>query len=302
MSTTKRKLALIGANGMLASAIRKLAPSEYLIQTYDLPDFDLTSRQQVLALRHSAPDIILNCAAFTNVDGCEEQRELAMRVNGGGPGLLAELANNIDAVLVHISTDFVFDGKKGRPYLEEDQPRPLSVYGKSKLEGERQILQSGLKKYFIVRTSWLYGAGGNNFVETIIRLATERKELSIVTDQLGTPTYTSDLATAIFQLLAVPPNTLPLTPYGIYHYSNEGECSWFDFATEIVVQLRTWQGVKVEHLIPIPTEGYPLPAERPKYSVMSKDKIRLAANLVIPAWQESLKAYFKQRNSKEDFS
>ncbi len=283
---------------MLATAIQKLVPVDYQIKPYDLPDFDLTNREQVSSLREINPDIILNCAAFTNVDGCEGQVDLAMRVNGEGPGLLAELAKELGAVLVHISTDFVFFGDKNEPYFETDDARPLSVYGKSKLRGEQRILDSGLKKYFIVRTRWLYGAGGNNFVETIIRLAKEKPELKIVADQRGTPTWTEDLACAVFELLALPGPSA----YGIYHYSNEGECSWFDFASEIVAQLRTNQVVKVEQLLPIPTEGYPLPAERPKYSVVSKDKIKQATGLEIPAWQESLKAYLKLRNSKEDIS
>ena len=293
---SQRKIALIGANGMLATAIQRLAPTNYLVHTYNLPDFDLTNRTQVLSMQDSSPDIIINCAAFTDVDGCETQQELAMRVNGTGPGLLAELASKIDAVLVHISTDFVFDGSKVNPYFEDEQPQPLSVYGKSKLAGEQQILQSGLDKYYIVRTSWLYGIGGNNFVETIIRLAKEKPELKIVADQRGTPTWTDDLARAIFALLTLS----YLSSYGIYHYSNEGECSWFDFAAEIIAQFRMDHVVNVEQLLPIATDGYPLPAERPKYSVMSKDKITQATGLTIPAWQESLKSYLRQRNLKED--
>lgn len=291
---SQRKIALIGANGMLAAAIQKLTPADFLVQAYDLPSFDLSSRNQVLSLQDSAPDIIINCAAFTNVDGCETHQELAMRVNGAGPGLLAELASMIDALLVHISTDFVFDGSKASPYSEEDQPQPLSIYGTSKLAGEQKILHSGLKKYFIVRTSWLYGAGGNNFVETIIRLAKEKAELKIVADQRGTPTWTDDLARAIFALLAQAGSA----PYGIYHYSNAGECSWFDFSAEIIAQVKTVQAVKVEQLLPIPTGGYPLPAARPKYSVMSKAKIEQATGLLVPVWQESLKAYLSQRNPK----
>lgn len=280
---------------MLATAIQKLVPANYQIKPYDLPDFDLTNREQVSFLREIDPDAIINCAAFTNVDGCEEQVDLAMRVNGEGPGLLAELAKELGAVLVHISTDFVFDGRKKSPYIEEDQPQSLSVYGKSKLAGEQQILQSDLQEYFIIRTSWLYGAGGNNFVETIIRLAKEKPELKVVADQHGTPTWTKDLAQAIFALLRT-------QEYGIYHYSNEGECSWFEFASEIVALARTNLNVKVDRLLPIPSESYPLPAERPKYSVMSKDKIKQVTGLTIPVWQKSLKTYLRQRNSKEDIS
>ncbi|MCK4623636.1 MAG: dTDP-4-dehydrorhamnose reductase [Desulfuromonadales bacterium] len=286
------RVALIGANGMLAAAIQKLAPVDYRIQLYDLPDFDLTDREQVLLLRGGdAPDIIINCAAFTNVDGCEEQHELAMRVNGDGPGILAELAKMIGAVLVHVSTDFVFDGSKGSPYLEEDQPQPLSVYGKSKLSGEQQIQQSGLAKYFIVRTGWLYGAGGNNFVETMIRLAKGSSELKIVADQRGTPTWTEDLAGAIFELLSLTRHS----PYGIYHFSNDGACSWYEFACEIIDQVGELEELLLKEVLPIPTTGYPLPAERPKYSVLSKEKIKQATGLEIPPWQQSLKTYLTQR-------
>ena len=300
MTSEKQKLALIGANGMLAMAIKKRASANYHIRSYDLPDFDITNRAQVFALKDSAPDIILNCAAYTNVDGCESQSELAMRVNGEGPGLLAGLAKEIDAVLVHVSTDFVFAGDKKTPYREDDPTGPLSIYGQSKLLGEQRIVESGLEKYFIVRTSWLYGLGGNNFVETMIRLAKERSELKVVDDQRGTPTWTDDLAEAIFKLLAVvdAPHPSPLTPpspYGIYHFSGEGECSWYQFAVEIIAQARHAESLKVEKVLPIPTEGYPLPAKRPAYSVLSKEKYKAVTGAQIPEWRESLKIYFSAR-------
>ena len=293
-------IALIGANGMLASAVKRLLPAGYQLHAYDLPDFDITNRAQVFSLKDSAPDIILNCAAYTNVDGCESHNELAMRVNGEGPGLLAGLAKEIDAVLVHVSTDFVFAGDKKTPYREDDPTGPLSVYGKSKLLGEQRIIQSGLEKFFIVRTSWLYGLGGNNFVETMIRLAKERSELKVVDDQRGTPTWTDDLAEAIFKLLAVvdAPHPSPLTPpspYGIYHFSNEGECSWYEFAIEIIDQARKSESLQVQNILPIPTEGYPLPAQRPKYSVMSKEKYKAATGIQVPDWRESLRKYFEKR-------
>lgn len=273
---------------MLAAAIRKSAPADWTLLLYDLPSFDLTDRVQVFQLQGLKPDVIINCAACTNVDGCEEQENLAMQVNGYGPGLLAELARQIDAVLMHISTDFVFDGRKTSPYVEGDPTNPLSVYGKSKLLGEQQILKSGLQKYFIVRTSWLYGQHGNNFVETIIRLAKERTDLKIISDQKGTPTLTDDLAEAVFTLLQT-------NAYGIYHYSNEGQCSWFEFASEIVTLARKRFSLKIEQVLPIPTEGYPLPAVRPKYSVFSKQKIKLAAGINIPDWRDSLAFYLAQR-------
>ncbi|MGE4403636.1 MAG: dTDP-4-dehydrorhamnose reductase [Desulfobulbus sp.] len=295
-----RTIALIGANGMLASAVKRLLPAGYQLHAYDLPEFDLTDREQVLALRELKPAIILNCAAYTNVDGCESHSELAMRVNGEGPGFLAQLAAEIDAVLVYVSTDFVFAGDKKEPYREDDPTGPLSIYGKSKLLGEQRIIQSGLEKYIIVRTSWLYGLGGNNFVETMIRLAKERTELKVVDDQRGTPTWTDDLAEAIFKLLAVvdAPHPSPLTPhrpYGIYHFSGEGECSWYQFAVEIIDQARNFESLKVENILPIPTEGYPLPAQRPKYSVMSKEKYKAATGMQVRDWRESLRKYFYER-------
>lgn len=284
-----KNVALIGANGMLAAAIKKLAPQDFRLQCYDLPEFDLRQRSQVFALAASAPDIILNCAAFTNVDGCETERELAFAVNGEGAGLLAEFAEQTGAILVHISTDFVFDGGKTTPYLETDQPGPLSAYGQSKLFGEQRIHQLGLKRYFLVRTGWLYGRGGKNFVETILRLASEKERLTVVADQLGTPTWTEDLARALFALLRS-------EQFGIYHYSNAGECSWYDFACAIVDQAKeTGLPVRVEELLPVSTDAYPLPAVRPKYSVLSKEKISAVPGVVIPLWTESLKNYFLMR-------
>ncbi|MEJ2201301.1 MAG: dTDP-4-dehydrorhamnose reductase [Desulfuromonadaceae bacterium] len=283
-----KNIALIGANGMLASAVKRLLPDGYRIVEYDLPEFDLTSKSQVLSLRGQNFQIILNCAAYTNVDGCETNRDLAMQVNGEGPGLLAELALMVGAILIHVSTDFIFPGNKDEPYRETDPTGPLSAYGQSKLLGEQRIAESGLKTYFIVRTSWLYGADGNNFVETIIRLAKERDELKVVDDQRGTPTWTDDLAHAIFALLKT-------KSYGIYHFSNEGECSWCEFAVEIIDQMCKLEPLKVETVAPIPTEAYPLPAVRPKYSVLSKNKIRQAVQMDIPAWQQSLSAYLRQR-------
>lgn len=167
-----------------------------------------------------------------------------------------------------------------------DEPKPISVYGKSKWAGEVKIIESELKKYFIVRTSWLYGAGGKNFVDTIIRSAKERRELKIVDDQRGTPTWTDDLSLAIWRLLTT-------DAYGTYHFSNEGDCTWFEFAGEIVSLLREGHNLQVGQVQPIETESYPLPAQRPSYSVLSKQKIKQTIDLMIPRWQESLAAYIK---------
>ena len=247
------------------------------------------------------PDVIINCAAYTNVDGAETNEDLATRVNGLGPGYLAESAKAVGAVLVHISTDYVFDGRKQNPYVESDQVGPVSAYGRSKLAGEQAILVSGLERYFIVRTSWLYGPAGKNFVETIIRLAREREDLRVVSDQFGSPTYTGDLADAIFNLVTLDASPQPPVPglYGIYHYSNSGQCSWYEFAKEIVEQMRS-RGVslRIRNLQPIRTEEYPLPALRPGYSIFSKDKYMRATGADVPGWEESLSKYLEERHDE----
>lgn len=293
------RIALIGANGMLAQAVRKAASAEYEIFPFDLPDFDITDGEQVLAKMSAIkPNVIFNCAAYTNVDGCESEEDRATRVNGDGPGYLAKAAKATGATLVHISTDYVFDGEKTTPYTEEDPTGPMSAYGRSKLAGERAILESGLEQYFILRTSWLYGPGGKNFVETILRLAKERVELRIIADQIGSPTFTEDLAEAIFQLLNLTRHSSPVTRHGIYHFANEGQCSWYEFACAIVEEARrAGEELKVERILPIKTEEYPLPAKRPAYSVFSKEKYRTATGSVVPEWRESLKRYFEDRDA-----
>ena len=310
---------------MLAQKVREEADSAgYSVTPYDLPEFDITDRELALrVLSQLRPDVIVNCAAYTNVDGAEAEEHLAMRVNGEGPGNLAHVAKHLGATLMHISTDYVFDGKKNTPYQENDPVAPMSAYGRTKLAGEQAIIESGLERFFIVRTSWLYGPGGKNFVETIIRLAKEREELRIVADQVGSPTYTGDLATAIFNLLKSTdhasrltehevstdhgsritdhdpkktPHPSLLTPYGIYHFSNSGQCSWYEFAAEIVAQMEgKGEPLKVKKIVPIRTEEYPLPAPRPAYSVFSKEKYRAATGAEIPEWRESLSRYLEER-------
>ncbi|MCK4509258.1 MAG: dTDP-4-dehydrorhamnose reductase [Desulfuromonadales bacterium] len=320
------RVLLIGGNGMLAQKISAVAPSCYDITAVDLPVFDMTDKIKVLAyVENLNPEIIINCAAYTNVDGCEIEQALADQVNGAAVGFLAEAAKKVDAVLAHISTDYVFDGEKKAPYEEEDTVNPQSAYGRSKLLGERELLSSGLEKFFIVRTSWLYGPGGNNFVETIIRLSKERSELGIVSDQIGSPTYTGDLAAAVFNLLmgnsdegdvakgplrrsryegAVTEFSSPVKdsslrihpPYGLYHFSNQGQCSWYEFSKKIVALARAnGESLQVETINPIKTEDYPLPAERPKNSVFSKEKYLKTTGQQVPGWEESLAKYMMER-------
>jgi len=297
--TGYKKIAVIGANGMLASMLCDSAPESVTLYRFDLPELDITDGEQVSkTLTAVNPDVVINCAAFTQVDACETQRETAFQVNGEGPGHLATVARKIGAVLVHISTDFVFSGAGTIPYVEDDITEPISAYGESKLQGEQAILASGLSDYYIVRTSWLYGPNGSNFVETIIRLANEREELGIVVDQIGTPTYTADLANAIWTLVnTVTNNSSPVTaPYGIYHYSNSGVCSWYEFACAIVEQLRNDNvPLKIKELKPITTAEYPLSAERPSYSVLSKEKYVQVTGEEVPDWRYSLGVYLQGR-------
>lgn len=292
-----KKVALIGSNGMLAHMLRKVTPLGVELTLFDLPEFDITDRGQVLSqLSALNPDFVINCAAMTNVDGCESQPEQSFLVNGTAPGYLAEVTRQLGAILVHISTDFVFSGDKTTPYVELDKTEPLSVYGQSKLAGEQAILHSRLDKYYIVRTSWLYGPAGSNFVETVIRLAVEREELGIVSDQIGTPTSTADLVAAIWTLLGESQEQNRPAPFGIYHYSNDGICSWYEFACAIVKHMRQAEiPLKLKELKPITTAEYPLPANRPAYSVMFKGKIISATDMQIPHWQESLKQYMISR-------
>lgn len=290
--TRHLKVALIGAAGMLAADVRRFCPAEIDLHGYDLPELDITRRDQVLALAEKDFDVIINCAAYTNVDGSESNRDQAWAVNATGPGYLAQLAKQTGALLVHLSTDFVFNGQKTTPYLETDVPEPLSWYGRSKHAGEQEVMNAPLDSYLIIRTSWLYGAAGANFVKTIARLAAEREDLGIVADQIGSPTSSVDLAQAVWTLIAAWQVT-PEQISGIYHFSNEGVCSWYDFACTIVEHLRrTGAPVKTTTLRPITTAEYPLAAVRPAYSVLSKDKYKQVTGAEVPEWRESLRAYF----------
>jgi dTDP-4-dehydrorhamnose reductase len=294
-----RTIVIVGANGMLAHKVIETANSADRLVLLDLPEFDITNRVAVLQkMAEICPDIIINCAAYTQVDKCEEEEALALRVNADGPGFLAEAGKICGAILVHISTDYVFSGNADSPYSEDAPTGPLSAYGRTKLKGEQAILASGLKRYFILRTSWLYGPGGPNFVETILRLAKERDELRIVADQFGSPTYTGDLARAIFNLLEIAEGGLE-TIYGLYHFSNNGSCSWYDFATEIVARANDFGlEVKTQTVTPIATDDYPLPAIRPAHSVFNKSKYEAVAGESIPQWQISLKLYLAERQVK----
>ena len=275
------KILVTGGNGQLAQCLKDVVKNddELDVDFQDLPYLDITDKQQLEAyFSKNEFDYCINCAAYTAVDLAEEQSDLAYAVNAEGPKNLAEICKKYQVKLLHISTDFVFDGKKQTPYIETDTPNPLGVYGASKWQGERYI-QEVMEDYFIIRTSWLYSEYGNNFMKTMLRLSETRDEISVVSDQIGSPTYAGDLAEILIKIIL----SLP-TNYGVYHYSNSGAISWYDFAIEIFKQF----GKKIE-VKPIKTEEYPTAAKRPKYSVLETTKIENNFDCTIKEWQGSLK-------------
>ena len=278
------KALVTGGNGQLAQSLKDVVnhQDELDVDFQDLPDLDITNKQQLESyFSNNELDYCINCAAYTAVDLAEEQSDLAYAVNAEGPKNLAEICKKYQVKLLHISTDFVFDGNKQTPYLETDMPNPLGVYGASKWQGERYI-QEIMEEYFIIRTSWLYSAYGNNFMKTMLRLSETRDEISVVSDQIGAPTYAGDLAEVLIKIILS-----SSTNYGVYHYSNSGAISWYDFAVEIFKQF----GKKID-VKPIKTEGYPTAAKRPKFSVLNTIKIENNFDCTIKDWQGSLKSKF----------
>ena len=268
-----------GGNGQLAHCIKDLEPNHFNFIYTDYLDLDITNSIDLETFfKNNHIDYCINCAAYTEVDKAESQLEIASEVNGIGAKNLAIACKDFNATLIHISTDFVFDGSKSSIYTEEDTVNPISVYGETKLQGEVQI-QNHLTKYFILRTAWLYSEHGNNFMKTMMRLSKERDQLSVVVDQVGTPTYAKDLASIILHLIVTKNNQ-----YGIYHYSNEGVASWYDFAKAIFEEI----GADLK-LLPIKTFEYPTPAKRPAFSVLDKTKIKKTLKLEIPYWRDSLR-------------
>jgi dTDP-4-dehydrorhamnose reductase len=278
-----------GANGQLGQSIQFVAgnyPNIQFVFSSSL-DLDITNKENCESVfSQSKPDYCINAAAYTAVDKAESEPEKAHLINVIGAKNLAEVCKDFGATLIHISTDFVFDGNKTFPYIEEDSTNPQSIYGQTKLDGEIAI-QEVLDKYFIIRTSWVYSQFGNNFMKTILRLAKERTSLNIVSDQIGTPTNALDLAEVVLKIVESQKSKVERetnnTPFGIYNFSNEGACSWYDFAQKIL----EINNINID-LHPIPTTGYPTPAQRPKYSVLDKSKIKTVFGIEIKSWEESL--------------
>jgi dTDP-4-dehydrorhamnose reductase len=276
----KNKILVSGANGQLGSEIRILSKeSPHTFIFIDIDELDLTSSEETLKfLEENKPDYIINCAAYTAVDRAESDREAAYAINAEVPALLATYCKSSACKLIHISTDYVFSGEGHLPLSESDPVQPNSVYGSSKLAGEEAL--GDCKGCITIRTSWLYSSFGNNFVKSMLRLFREKEELGIVFDQVSTPTYAADLAKTVLHMIDA--GSEKFVP-GIYHYSNEGVASWYDFAIEILN--RSGESCRVK---PILTEAYPLPAPRPHFSVLNKDKIKAVYDIEIPHWKTSL--------------
>ena len=272
---------ITGCNGQLGNEMQLLErehPEHNFFNT-DVAELDITNREAVIIfVEHHRIDGIVNCAAYTAVDKAEDNQTLCDQLNHVAPGYLAEAAERRGGWLIQVSTDYVFDGTNHRPYIETDPVCPNSVYGSTKLAGE-EAAQKMCSRTMIIRTAWLYSTFGNNFVKTMLRLGRERQELGVIFDQIGTPTYARDLAVAIFTAIEKGVNP------GVYHFSNEGVISWYDFTKAI----HRIAGINGCHVRPLHTSEYPTPAARPHYSVLDKTKIRQTYGIEIPYWEESLR-------------
>ncbi|WP_071145979.1 dTDP-4-dehydrorhamnose reductase [Bacteroides ihuae] len=270
-----------GANGQLGNEMRVLS-KDNAQHTYfftDVQELDICNQQAIEAyVTENQIDVIANCAAYTAVDNAEENKDLCDKLNNIAPGYLAAAAQSRGAAMIQVSTDYVFDGTNHIPYTEEEPTCPASVYGTTKLAGEEKVLAC-CEKAVVIRTAWLYSIYGNNFVKTMIRLGRERDNLGVIFDQIGTPTYAHDLAIAIYAIINKG------IVRGIYHFSNEGVCSWYDFTLAI----HRMAGIDSCKVLPLHTVDYPTKAARPHYSVLDKTKIKETFGLEIPHWEESLK-------------
>jgi dTDP-4-dehydrorhamnose reductase len=278
-----RTIWITGSKGQLGTEINLqhniLTDTQFIFT--DIAELDLVDKDAVeVFFATNKPDIIVNCAAYTAVDKAESETAFARSLNCDVPAQLAQLCDKVGAILIHISTDYVFDGTNYKPYVEEDITNPQSVYGKTKLDGEKAVL--AYPNNLVIRTSWLYSAHGANFVKTMLRLGNEKSEINVIYDQIGTPTSAADLAGAILHILEKLSNGVSNLG-GLYHFSNEGVCSWYDFAIEIMKTADLTCYVR-----PITSDQYPLPTPRPHYSVLNKRKIKAAFELEIPYWKESM--------------
>jgi dTDP-4-dehydrorhamnose reductase len=275
------RILVTGSNGQLASEIKELSLQyEYIFYFVSKSELDITNKKEVeIFVNKNDIDTILNCASYTAVDKAEEEKELANSVNHKAVRYLAEISKEKNIKLVHISTDYIFDGHNYQPHIEIDKGNPCSVYGQSKFDGENAMIEVNPKNSIIIRTSWVYSQFGANFVKTMLRLGREKEELGVIFDQIGTPTYAKDLAKVMLDILP----KLENDTVEVYHYSNEGVLSWYDFATEIM----NMAGVECQ-VNPIESKDYPTAAQRPFHSLFNKSKIKEKFQITIPYWRESL--------------
>ena len=284
------KILLTGITGQVGQELQSTLTAVGEVVGVSRQQLDLTQPEQIEnAIAEIQPNLIINAAAYTAVDKAETESELAMAINANAPKVMAEAANRIGATLVHISTDYVFDGTNHTPYKEDDATNPLGIYGKSKLLGETAI-RDICNSQIIVRTAWVYGClGHGNFVKTMLRLGAARDELRVVADQIGSPSWAYDIAVAITQLIKE-----EVTP-GTYHFTNSGVASWYDFAVAIFAEAKKLNfPLKIQQVIPITTADYPTPAQRPSYSVLSKVKFTQTLSINPPYWRDSLTKMLSQ--------
>lgn len=287
--TQSPTLLLIGKVGQVGWELRRtLAPLGRIVAV-DYPEIDLTDGNSIQKwVRETSPAVVINAAAYTAVDKAESEPERCHLINGIAPGILAEEAKKSKALMVHYSTDYVFDGRKGRPYVEQDAPSPLGAYGRSKLAGDVAVQQVGVP-HLIFRLCWVYGARGQNFLLTMMRLAREREKLRVVQDQVGCPTWSRMIAeTTALALKQVLKTADHGVEYGVYHLAASGQTSWHGFA-QAIIGVMPQEGKKCTTVEPITTAEYPLPAKRPAFSVLSCEKLHRSFGLRLPAWDESLK-------------
>jgi dTDP-4-dehydrorhamnose reductase len=283
-------IVVVGRRGMLGSeVVESLKNAGFTVAALGTPEIDITKRESVHSVLSgiSAPRLLINCAAYTAVDKAESEPEAAFAVNRDGPANLADECERLGIPLIHISTDYVFNGKSDRPYKEEDAADPLNVYGRSKWDGEEAV-RSRLARHIIVRTSWLYGSRGQNFVKTVLRLGREREELNVVSDQYGCPTWSCDLAGCLVRIAERVLSCPEEVPWGAYHFCGEGITTWYHFAFAILDEARRRESSRIARVSPVPSSSYATVAARPMYSALDCGKIRAGFGIAPPPWEKSL--------------
>jgi dTDP-4-dehydrorhamnose reductase len=285
-----RNVVVVGSGGMLGwEVVESLKRAGLKVTALDIPLIDITKRENTRSVlgKISSPGLLINCAAYTAVDKAEAEPEAAFAVNRDGPVNLADECERLGIPLIHISTDYVFNGKSERPYKEEDAADPINVYGLSKWEGEEAV-RSRLARHIIVRTSWLYGSRGLNFVKTMLKLGKEREELRVVSDQYGCPTWSFDLAECLIRIAERALSGPEEVPWGAYHFCGEGIATWYDFAFAILEEARRRESSRIARVLPVPSSSYPTVAARPRYSALDCGKIEASFGLAPPPWKISL--------------